>query len=674
MKKAANKNLASSQKIIFGNNTVIFYLIGIISITFVSYLNSFYNEFNYRDDDIYVLNNHLIKDLSLSGLKNIFTELYYNGHLPLTILSLAIDYHFWHLNPVGYHLTSFIIHAINIILVYRFIILLNNNQNVALLTAFIFAVHPMGVQSVSWIAERKNVLYAMFFLLSLSQYVHYLKKEKYQHLAYAFLFFVCSVASKWSAYTLPVVLLLLNWFFHKKIISKNLLFISIFFLVPFISYFLHIQSGATVEERFTFIDRIFFASYSYLFYILKAILPFNLSTIYPYPKKVDGEIPLIFYWSFPIALTIASIVIYRLYKFATLRREIIFGLLFFSINIGMVLNLLMFIGGHEMMADRYGYIPFIGLFFILSHFILLFWNKLFSFRNIILLGVPLYFVFLSISTYSRNKVWQNTISIYDDALAKYPATPIAHLNKAKYYEIVKENKKALDELNYCTENFSYYKNCFFDRGLLYFNNGYYEQAKEDFIKTISLDKSDEKAYNFLALTEINLGNYASSINYLQKSISLNNKNAMSYNNLGYAYDNMGNYSLAEVNYNKAIQLDSNLLLAYLNRGWMYINMKRYREAINDCNLAEKIDPKNALIFNNKGWAFYNLKQYENAINNFNIAINYDANLNYSYYNRALTYLAINNTKAACEDLNKAIELKNEDAVILYKKNCSISIK
>jgi protein O-mannosyl-transferase len=672
MKKSTAKNqgIKQSKNFSFSNKQALICLASIIIITLLAYSNSFSNLFNYRDDDIYVLDNHLIRDLSWSGLKSIFTELYYNGHLPLTILSLAIDYLFWELNAFGYHITSFLLHAVNIFLVYRFINELSGIKQVALLTAFIFAVHPTGVQSVSWIAERKNVLYATFFLVSLIQYVKYVKHNSAKHFILSLVFFIFSVASKWAAYTLPVVLVAIDFYLGRRITAKNILEKSVFLIIPFFSYYLHINSGVDIEKRYTFYDRIFFGTYSYLSYIFKAILPFNLSTIYPYPKKVGNEIPLIFYWSFPAAIAILSLLFYRIYKYAFLRKEIIFGILFFTINIAMVLNVLMFIGGHEMMANRYGYISFIGIFFIVAHIIFHWWKQYENYRNIIVAALAVYFIFLSGYTFARNKVWYDTITIYNDALEKYPATPIAHLNKAKYYVIKKQSKEALDELNYCTNNFSYYEYCFLERAMLYFNNGSYENAKADFKKALSLNTNLTSAHNYLGMTEVNLGNYAESIVYFEKYASLNKNDAMVYNNMGYAYNSLNKLDLAEKFYNKSLSLDSTLLLAYLNRGWLYINLKKYNEAVEDFTAANKLDPKNALIYNNRGWAFYNAQQYEKAINDFNASIQYDAQLNYSYYNRALTYFAQNNSNKACEDLQLAIKLNHQDAANLYQQRCN----
>src|SRR5690606_38179314 len=130
--------------------------------------------------------------------------------------------------------TNYIFHAINIVLVFFFIKELSGNEKVSLLTALLFAIHPMGVQSVGWISERKNVLYTVFFLLSLIQYIKYLKFQKCKAYVFAWIFFVLSVTAKWAAYPLPVVLLLLDWFYDRKFSAKLIAEKLPYFAVPVI--------------------------------------------------------------------------------------------------------------------------------------------------------------------------------------------------------------------------------------------------------------------------------------------------------------------------------------------------------------------------------------------------------------------------------------------------------
>jgi len=664
-----NQPIKQNKNSFYSNYHPFIFLLGIIAVTFAAYFNSFFFDFNYRDDVKYIIDNYLIRDLSPNGIKRIFTENYYQGRLPLTILSLAIDYHFWQLNAFGYHITSFALHVCNIILVYFFVKEISGKDNVSLLAALMFAIHPMGVQTVSWISERKNVLYATFYLIAAIQYVRYVKTNRLMPLVFSWIFFVCSVASKWSAYPFPVIIMVIDWYYGRKISTKLITEKIAFLVVPFISAYLHLGTGTILPDRFSFFNRIFFGSYSYLFYLVKSILPVKLSTIYPFPKVTDNEVPALFYLSLPVALTTVGLIFYRVYKYALFRKEIVLGYMFFLANIGMVLHVIMFIGGHEMTADRYGYIPFVGLFFIFSEVIVYLYERHYSFQKIIIAALAGYFLWFAVYTYYRNEAWRDTVSIYRDALDKDKDMPIVHAHLANYYRDHNKKMEALKVYNNCVKEFPYYRTCVYERGTLYYENGFYKEAKADLLKAISMDSTEMFQYNFLGLVETETGNYEAAIYYFNKTLSIDSMFASGYNNLGWALYNLNNFAEAEKYFDKAIALEDTLLNAYINRGWLMVETKNYEAAIKDFDIAQKLAPENALIYNNRGWAYYNLNKFDEAMQNFNTALAKNPKLNYSYYNRARTYFALNNPEAACADLRKAVELKHEQAAAMLKEKC-----
>jgi tetratricopeptide (TPR) repeat protein len=668
-RKQSNQSIKQNKDIFFSNYPPYIFLLGIIAVTFAAYFNSFFFDFNYRDDVKYIIDNYLIRDLSPNGIKRIFTENYYQGRLPLTILSLAFDYHFWQLDAFGYHVTSFSLHVCNIILVYFFVKEISGKENVSLIAAMMFALHPAGVQTVTWISERKNVLYATFYLLAAFQYVRYAKTNKALTLVLSWIFFVCSVASKWSAYPFPVIIMFIDWYYGRKLSVKLVAEKIIFLVVPFISAYIHLESGSILPERFTFYNRIFFGSYSYLFYLVKSVIPLKLSTIYPFPKVTENEMPTLFYLSLPAALATVGILIYRVYKYTFLRKEIVLGYMFFLANIGMVLHIILFIGGHEMTADRYGYIPFVGLFFIFSEVIVHVYERNYSYRKIIMAALTGYFLWFAIYTYYRNEAWRDTVSIYRDALDKDENMPIVHAHLANYYRDHDKKMEALKEYNTCTKKFPYYRTCFYERGTLYYENGFYKEAKADLLKAIAMDSTEKFQYNFLGLAETETGNYQNAIYLFNKTLSIDSTFASGYNNLGWAYFNLNNYTEAEKYFDKAIALEDTLLNAYINRGWLMVETKRYEAAIKDFNTAQKLSPDNALIYNNRGWAYFNLSKFDEAMKDFNTAIQKNPRLNYSYYNRARTYFALNNNEAGCNDLRKAVELKHEQAAYMLQEKC-----
>ena len=154
----------------------------ILSITFIAFFPCLKNDFVNWDDDDYVIYNTVIKSLSLYSAKSILTSFFVGNYQPVTILSYSLEYQFFKLNPFGYHLTNLILHLFNCLLVFWFIAMLSGRGGVALITAILFGVHPLHVESVAWISERKDVLYAFFFLGAAICYLKFFReKQKFKY-------------------------------------------------------------------------------------------------------------------------------------------------------------------------------------------------------------------------------------------------------------------------------------------------------------------------------------------------------------------------------------------------------------------------------------------------------------------------------------------------------------
>ena len=180
----------------------------ILSIVAAVFLPSLKNDFVNWDDDRYVIENNLIKSLSLGNIKNIFTTFYMGNYHPLTILSYALDYRFFKLRPFGYHLTNLLLHLSNCIFTFSVIYMLSRSLPVAFIAAILFGLHPLQVDSVAWVSERKGLLCAAFYLCAIIAYIRYASKNqesKYYYLSLLFLTF--ALLSKPMAVTLPFVLL-----------------------------------------------------------------------------------------------------------------------------------------------------------------------------------------------------------------------------------------------------------------------------------------------------------------------------------------------------------------------------------------------------------------------------------------------------------------------------------
>ncbi|MCD4729781.1 MAG: hypothetical protein K8R74_04210, partial [Bacteroidales bacterium] len=296
------------------------------------------------DDNRYIIDNPHIKDLNLNSITQSFT-IFYDGHYhPLTLISLAIDYHLYDLNPMGYHVTNLILHLINTFLVFWLVFLLFEKKDriIPLVTALLFGISTMHVESIAWASERKNLLYATFFLLSLIAYLRYLKTNRTWFYLFALGLFVCSLLSKVMAIPLSITLFLVDYFLNRNLLSRKVWLEKIpFLLVAIIFGVIAIIAQKSSwgddlsQEQYSFIERILFSGFAFITYILKLLIPYKLSGFYPYPKDVGGIIVM---RNVVFVLIAIGLIIVAFY-FRKRKKIVTFGLLFYSINIFLLLKI-----------------------------------------------------------------------------------------------------------------------------------------------------------------------------------------------------------------------------------------------------------------------------------------------------------------------------------------------
>jgi hypothetical protein len=293
------KNQIDITKVQTGRSSWFFLVIFIL--TFLCFFNTLGHKFTTWDDDKYIVENPLIKEFSFHNLWLIVSKPYYCNYSPIHILSYFIEFRIFGEKPMGFHFFSVLLHCINCLLVFRFLGFLVKNNLLAFFATLIFGLHPLRSEPVAWASSQKDLLFTLFYLLGLIQYLLYLQYQKLKYYVFTSLFFVLSLLSKSSAVTFPVVLLLLDYlksnnFSFKQIWMKVPLFILSFCMI-ILTYFTQ-KAGLRVGTAYlNFIERIPAACFILVKYAFQQIFPFNLSAFYPYPDKVDGHLPLS-YWFF----------------------------------------------------------------------------------------------------------------------------------------------------------------------------------------------------------------------------------------------------------------------------------------------------------------------------------------------------------------------------------------
>lgn len=647
---------------------------GVLLLTAAVYSFTLGNGFINWDDTLYITENVLIRDLSVAGILKIFSTLHFNGFLPVTQLSLAIDFFFWKDNPMGYHLTNLLLHLANVTIAYFLAIQLTGRGRAALITCLLFAIHPMRVESVAWAAERKDVLYAFFYLFSLFTYVKYLKSNfKFRFYILSFLFFALSVFSKWSAFPLPLILLLIDHLFGRKIGMRAILEKLPLIIIPAISIYIHFSKGTVIAEHFTFLNRLLLGSYSLALYVIKFFFPFNLSAIYPYPKLSDGLLPPEYYFSFFAVLIAGWIVYVMARKHVPERNFILFCITFFIINLGMVLHVLSPIGGVVVAADRYTYISYFGLFLLAGKYAGNFYerNRQNTVKNIPIVVLASVVVLFSFLTFQRTRVWKNSTIFFNEVLRSDTTIALAWNNlglseadEGKQQQAIVHYTKAIE----LKPDFSVAYN---NRGLAYDATANFKKAIEDFNYAISIKNYDATLYFNRGLTYYHMQDYESAINDLSTAVNINPDEAQYYIKRGAIKNDMKNYSGALEDFIEAVRLVPQNAEAFNYLGLSYNYLGRIELALQAYDRAVVLSPDYSSAYNNRGWVKFSINDKEGAMNDFSKSIELDSLYSYPYHNRGLLYYDLNMPDKACEDWQSASKLGYKNSQELIRKYCSI---
>ncbi len=596
----------------FLNSRKLFLLAGSIAIiTLFSFSPAMKNSFISWDDNVYILENMNLGKPIPEAITYFFGLHYFVGnYIPLTMITYALEYHIAGLQPQFYHTLNIFIHLLNVVLVFWFIWLLSGEKPlVAALVSLFFGIHPMHVESVAWIAELKDMLYSFFFIAGLIAYFKYIERKDgnlnpipeinlkpKEHspinkrgflLLLPFIFFVLSSLSKPAAVTFPVVLLLLDFYtrrkFDKWVLTEKIPFFIVSFIIGIIAVKSQ-QADRLLHDYYPFSQRLFFASHSFLDYLVKLLLPLNLSIFYPYPPLADGHLPLIYYLT-PAVVILLFYGIYRTLKYGRLPA---FGFLFFCVNIILVLQLLSI--GDAIKADRYTYISYIGLFFIMAMGI----DRLYRSRKqqlnawkpvaaavIIILAIT-----CSYLTYARCEVWENDDTIATDLLNKYPDDRLVLNNK----------------------------------GFLLFMQGKYKESIPFFTKAVQLKPDYVMAYMNMVNSYLALNDYDAAVKTTDLALEHAPKDYNVLNTKGLLLFKRQKYQEAMIFYNAAIEVKKDNITGYMYMARCYNILHDYDNWIKTLDIALEYAPDNYILLNNKGYALFIKGRYNEALDYYKASL------------------------------------------------------
>jgi len=660
------------------------------------------------DDDVYVTDNiHIHDGVTMEAIRWAFTTGYAANWHPLTWMSHMLDVQLFGLKPRWHHLTNLLFHVANTLLLFFIFHRMTKSPWRSAFVAALFAVHPLHVQSVAWVAERKDVLSTFFWMLTMGAYIHYVEHPRLKNYLAVLIFFALGLISKPMLVTLPFVLLLLDYWplqrfeqkkpaqeirkeahqplsankrkgkssrkhtvqtrmkeakppdhIYQRALIRPLLRekIPLFALAALLSIvtFIAQQKGGAVQsvKALPLGVRIANAFVSYIIYIAKTIWPANLAVYYPHP----GLWPL---WQILGAILLIAAVTFMVIRTAKSFPYLAVGWLWFAGTLVPVIGIVQ-VGG-QALADRYTYVPLIGLFIMAAWGIPEFLKKWRYRKEALFASSALIIPCLLIVTCIQVGYWRNDIELYDHALKVTSRNDFIYRNRGAAYDRLGNVGKAIEDFNKAIEINPKYADAYFNRGVAYGQLGNREQAILDYNSAIEVNPKYADAYYNRGVAYGELGNREQAILDYNSVIEVNPKNAKAYNNLGIVYDMLGNREQAILDYSSAIEVNPRYAEAYNNRGFAYTELGNYRQAIHDHNMAIEINPKYAEAYSNLGIAYGMLENPGQAIEDFDKAIQINPRYATAYYNRGFAYGKLGNQRQTIEDMKAAARLDNEDA-------------
>lgn len=467
------------------------------------------------DDTEYLTN----KDVQEFNAGNIFSDYHLGMYQPLAVLSIAMNYAAAAESPGAYHATNLFLHIINIFLIWIFLLRLTRKRFIAGIGAFLFAMHPMNVEPVAWISARSTLLFTAFYIGGLVTYIRYIEKRQIFFLVLTMFLALAALFTKSLAISFPFILLLIDYYRSRKWSSSLLLEKLPFLIFSVIFGYITVDAAQTyghinaLQYDYSLADRFFILCHTYVFYLVKFLVPIKLSSIYAYPELVGGRLPVIYYLSAFIPLAL----IWFIYFYRNKQQKIIAGLLFFSFAVAPVLPL--FWSRIFVAADRYAYLSYIGLFLVAGILI----DRLlqakhinYSIRHSLTAILILYGAFLMYSSNMQSKYWIDSDILLGRAVdlsTSGPEKALAHFYHGNVQQGIAENKytqgQTVSDEGMIRNAFSYYRMAvanydsvikynpdymlaYSNRGMIYgtlqsYNENYWEKARQDFDQAIELN-------------------------------------------------------------------------------------------------------------------------------------------------------------------------------------------
>ena len=659
------------------------------------------------DDYSYILRNHFVQEgLTWEGILWAFSFKSLTYWHPVVWLSHMLDCQLYGLNSSMHHTTSLIFHIINCLLLFLVFKGMTGALWRSAIVAALFALHPINVESVAWVAERKNVLSALFWMLTMLTYISYSKQPSFYRYITTILLFVLGLMAKPVLVTLPFVFLLLDYwplqrlrFGQNKTIKPGLsvsgfqessVFRLILEKIPFFVFSavsIYISSLAFQHNKMIISTesvpmklRIANALVSYISYIKKIIWPDNLAIFYPYPDAL----PL---WQITgaglILIGISILVLWMLKS----KPYLAIGWFWYVGTLAPVIGFAQ-AGLWPAMADRYAYVPLIGLF------IFLVWgagdiaSKL-HYKKILPAVIAGILLIFAITTWGQVRYWSSSVALFKHALdVTSMKNYIAHYKLGDalaeegrnaeaikhYYEALRTKSKywpgiylnlgvalmAANKIDESIDNFSRaiqikpdFAEAHNNMGIAFEKHGNFTEAVRHYREALRIKPDYAEAHNNMGIALEKQGNFSEAIRHYREALQISSKYASAHNNLGNAMAQQGNFETAVYHYQEALRINPNYVRVYYNLGRIYTNRGKIEDAIMYYKKALQLNPNMADALYNLSWIYATNEQFRNGEEAVKLAEKLCRLQNYNHPS-SLDALAAAYAEAAAGKFDKAV--------------------
>jgi tetratricopeptide (TPR) repeat protein len=610
----------------------------------VVYGQSIKYDFITTDDYLYVTNNpHVKAGLTCESVRWAFTSMEVSNWHPLTWISLMIDYRLSGMNPSSYHATNIVLHALNAVLLLLVLRRLTGSLYRSAFVAALFALHPIHVESVAWISERKDVLSTMFWFLGIWAYLLYLRKPSAGRYGAVMGAFVMGLMAKPMLVSFPITLLLLDiWPLRRlavgsqrsrpplRLFLEKVPLFALSIVSCFLTFWAQKAGGAVAQlNDVPFNFRMMNAVVSYVIYLGKMIWPLNLAIFYPHPMNtLEG-------WKIVACLiALAGMTYYSILTHAK-RAYVTFGWLWYVITLAPVIGIVQI--GSQGLADRYTYVPFIGIFVIIAwgapDLVGRFWGAEPEARrrSTMVLRTVAVMALLALASlaYGQVRFWKDDITTWTHAVEVAPGVAFSEYNLGRSLHMQHRDDEAMIHYRQAVRidpnRFDAYNNL----GIIFMDRGAYDEAESALESALRAKPDFAKAYYNMGLLLCRMKRFSESFHYYTEAIRLDpedkeirTKLASSHCDYGIALAGQGNVDEAIRQFKIALDIapQSASAVAHYNLGVTYAGLKKFDLAKTEYEKAILADPNSAESHNNLGILLGQLGDVEDAIAHFKDAL------------------------------------------------------